>query len=198
MNQTLKSRFLLAATVLGLCVAPLSGFGETLEEYLMGRSVNLAIPTTAATKIAAFRATAGLPTTLNLTKSLTIDGTGKRDSSGKPVVVLNLTDLTLARDVVLTLKSSDPETKFIINVKRNFALNNARIALNGISQNNVVYNFTGAGAPRITGSSTLNGRLLSMIKANVSGNGLVVGAPIGAGVNATGNGTKTNNPLVSR
>jgi hypothetical protein len=170
----------------------------TLEEYLNSRMVDLTNPGSASSLIGAFRATAGMPTTLNLKRSLTIDGTGKLDANGNPVVVLNLTDLTLARDVVLTLRSRTPGTKFVINVRRNFALNNAKIVLNGVSQEDVVYNFLGAGAPRLTGASKLTGRMLSMVNANVSGFGLVVGKPIGAGVNVSGNGTKTDAPLVSR
>ena len=171
---------------------------QTLEEYLNSRMVDLTNPSSASSLIGAFRATAGMPTTLNLKRSLTIDGTGKLDANGKPVVVLNLMDLTLARDVVLTLRSRTPGTKFVINVRRNFALNNAKILLNGVSQEDVVYNFLGAGAPRLTGASKLSGRLLSMVNTNVSGFGLIVGKPIGAGVNLTGNGTKTDAPLVSR
>ncbi len=170
----------------------------TLEEYLNGRMVDLTNPSSASSLIGAFRATAGMPTTLNLKRSLTIDGTGKVDADGKPVVVLNLMDLTLARDVVLTLRSRTPGTKFVINVRRNFALNNAKIVLNGVSQEDVVYNFLGAGAPRLTGASKLSGRMLSMVNTNVSGFGLIVGKPIGGGVNLTGNGTKTDAPLVSR
>jgi hypothetical protein len=200
MTKGIKSWCAVLATVFGICSVSLEvqAAPPTLEDYLTGRMVDLSDPVGAASKIAAFRATAGTPTTLNLTRSLTIDGTGKVDSNGNPVVVLNLMDLTLARDVVLTLKSSTPGTKFVINVKRNFALNNARIALSGVSQDDVVYNFVGAGAPRLTGVSKLTGRMLSMVKVNVSGNGVVVGQPIGAGVNVAGNGTNTDSPLVSR
>ena len=152
---------------------------QTLEGYLNGRMVDLTNPSSASSLIGAFRATAGMPTTLNLKRSLTIDGTGKVDADGKPVVVLNLMDLTLARDVVLTLRSRTPGTKFVINVRRNFALNNAKIVLNGVSQEDVVYNFLGAGAPRLTGASKLSGRMLSMVNTNVSGFGLIVGKPIG-------------------
>jgi hypothetical protein len=171
---------------------------QTLEEYLTSRMVDLTNPSGASSLIGAFRATAGMPTTLNLKRSLTIDGTGKLDANGNPVVVLNLMDLSLARNVVLTLRSRTPGTKFVINVRRNFALNNAKIVLSGVSQEDVVYNFLGAGAPRLTGSSKLTGRMLSMVNANVSGFGLIVGKPIGAGANLTGNGTKTDAPLVSR
>jgi acetyl-CoA acetyltransferase len=200
MAKGIKSWRTVLATVFGVCIVTLQVQADplTLEDYLTGRMVNLGNPEEAATKISAFRATAGMPTTLNLTRNLTIDGTGKVDADGNPVVVLNLTDLTLARDVVLTLKSTTPGTKFVINVKRNFALNNARIALSGVSEKDVVYNFVGAGAPRLTGSSKLTGRMLSMVKLNVSGNAVVVGQPIGAGVNVAGNGSQTNNPLVSR
>ncbi len=185
MKSPLKLVSLRLSVLAIVCVFVSSGasaWAGALETYLSGKTIDLTNPTAAKTKLTAITPTVGYPSTLSLTRSQTIDG--KLNS----VVVLNLTDLVLSKDVVLTLKSTNPNAVFIINVKRNFSLNSARIALQGVMQGNVLYNYVGSGAPSITGTSKLTGTLLSTTSTLVSGNSVVSGSVVGAAPKTSGTG----------
>ncbi len=164
-----------------------------LEDYLLGKGVDLTNAQAASSKVAALPATAGYPTTLDLRRSRTIE-VANANAVATPVVVLNLTDLTLSRDVVLTLKSANPNAIFIINVKRSFSLNGAKIDLKGIAKENVIYNYVGAGAPRVSGGAKLVGMMLSVVAANFTGGSKLSGKVVGAPPNSVGGGSVVPKP----
>jgi len=151
--------------------------------------IDLANPKMANVKAAGLKSTYTGLTTLSLTKNLTIDAglptVGATVGSTRKVV-LNLTDLSLSKDVVLTLKGA-ANTVFVINVKRNFTIASAKVLLlGGVTQGNVLFNYVGTGAPRISGTSKLTGTLLSLTSTSITGGSVVQGSTVGAPTMAVG------------
>ena len=178
--------------MVGLAVMMLLVFGVGARAAtLKDLGIDLSDPKKANLKAASLVSTYTALTTLSLTKSQTIDAglptVGKTQGLNR-VVVLNLTDLALSKDVVLTLKGA-VNTVFVINVKRNFTITSAKVLLlGGVTQANVLFNYVGTGAPRISGTSKLTGTLLSLTSTSVTGGSVVQGSTVGAPTMAVGGG----------
>lgn len=104
----------------------------------------------------ALSASAGYPTTINANQSLTLNGSG--------TVVLKLTDFLISGGGTLTLQGT-ASTTFVINVSRNFSINNGgsvKLA-GGLSWDNVLFNVRGSGSTVTLagGSQIMSGILLA-------------------------------------
>lgn len=106
-------------------------------------------------------------------------------SSGR--VVLNLQDFVMTGGV-FTLQGT-ATTTYIINVRRNFSLNNSSISLSGISSRQVLFNITGTGSQVSLNQGTSMGGILlaTQRKVDLSG-GKVFGRVIANQVNITSGG----------
>jgi len=132
-------------------------------------------------------ATAGFASNYTVKTDLTLNGTGN--------VVLNLKTFVVKNNATLTL-AGDSSTTFVINVTKQFLLNNGHIELSGgLTASNVLFNIGGQiETASILAGSSLEGILLApnaVIK--VTGNSQITGKVIGKKIVLSGK----NPPVVS-
>jgi choice-of-anchor A domain-containing protein len=118
---------------------------------------------------------------IKTSSSLTLSGTSGLN-------VLNLSELSLSGNAILTLAGT-MTSQFVINVDKKFSLaGNSQIALSGgVDPLNVIFNYKGDKAT-MSGNTSLNGVLMAVDgKFEASGNAMVQGQVIAGKIKLTGN-----------
>jgi choice-of-anchor A domain-containing protein len=175
----------------------LSGNGHVLGNINSGPSVVPGLQQGVADAMGAsqfafgLQETAGLPTTINTRRNLTLAGTG--------TVVLKLDDFQMSGNAALTLQG-DVDTTFIINVNDKFTMGgNTRITLSGgLTWDNVLFNIIGDGDATLSGNAQLEGIILATERTlKLSGKSEVRGEIIAGAVKMSGAAVVGRAPIVS-